>query len=95
MRTQILCASIAATAAMRPFAALPSHSRRRTVARRLQLGSTSESARAAQAAAVLAEDERLQAEQRWLEAHHLQRQRETEARLLEFSQTLLCPHHAV
>ena len=42
MRTQILCASIAATAAMRPFAALPSHSRRRTVARRAAKGNAVE-----------------------------------------------------
>ena len=34
MRSQLLCTAIAATAAMRPFAALPSHSRRRTVPRR-------------------------------------------------------------
>ena len=33
MRSQLLCIAIAATAAMRPFAALPSHSRRRTVPR--------------------------------------------------------------
>ena len=35
MRSQLLCTAIAATAsAMRPFAALPSHSRRRTAPRR-------------------------------------------------------------
>ena len=33
MRSQLLCTTIAATAAMRPFAALPSHSRRRAVPR--------------------------------------------------------------
>ena len=40
MRSQLLCTAIAATAAMRPFAALPSHSRRRTVPRRAAKSST-------------------------------------------------------